>query len=101
MKHDDICGALAKLRPQSHWVLHGDDYTALQWFDDPATKPTLKEVEAAIATLVVELPRDVISELDALKRRNDALEAALFEKTAVTKEDIDGKAEIAAVDAKP
>lgn len=46
-----IIEVLRTLRPGAHWTLQGDTYEGLTWLDDPATKPTREEVEAALEDL--------------------------------------------------
>ena len=50
MKHD-ISTALAVLRPNSEWVLDGEDYSGLNWIDSGTTKPTETEINNKIVEL--------------------------------------------------
>ena len=50
MKHD-ISTALALLRPNSEWVLDGEDYSGLNWLDSGTTKPTETEINNKITEL--------------------------------------------------
>ena len=50
MKHD-ISTALAVLRPNSEWVLDGEDYSGLNWLDSGTTKPTETEINNKIVEL--------------------------------------------------
>jgi hypothetical protein len=45
MKNKEITLALLSLRPDSEWILRGDDYQDLEWLDTKTQKPLLKEVE--------------------------------------------------------
>lgn len=49
MTHTEITKALRDLRPNSEWTLSGDNYADLQWLDTKTLKPTLAEIETAIA----------------------------------------------------
>lgn len=44
-----IADALSTLRPGAQWVLHGTDYSGLQWLDKSSSQPTQKEVDQAIS----------------------------------------------------
>lgn len=46
--HSKIVEALFSLRPNSEWVLRGDDYSKIEWLDNLQTAPTWAEVEAEI-----------------------------------------------------
>lgn len=46
--------ALLSIRPNSRWVLNGDDYSGLDWLDQSQTKPTEAEVMAEVARLQAE-----------------------------------------------
>ena len=50
MKHD-ISTALAVLRPNSEWVLDGEEYSNLTWLDSGTTKPTETEINNKIVEL--------------------------------------------------
>ena len=50
MKHN-ISTALIKLRPNSEWVLNGENYSDLTWLDSGTTKPTETEINNKIAEL--------------------------------------------------
>ena len=43
--------ALLALKPGSEWVLHGYDYSGLEWLDSSQTKPTETEVNSKISEL--------------------------------------------------
>lgn len=40
----DLSAALMSLRPRADWILRGDKYSGLEWFDKNQTKPTREEV---------------------------------------------------------
>ena len=46
-----ISTALTALRPNSEWVLDGENYSDLTWFDSGTTKPTETEINNKIAEL--------------------------------------------------
>ena len=46
---EQIAEALQTLRPGAEWILHGDDYSEIQWLDTTQTKPTWAQVQAEIA----------------------------------------------------
>ena len=50
MKHS-ISTALRVLRPNSEWVLDGEDYSGLNWLDSGTTKPTETEINNKITEL--------------------------------------------------
>ena len=50
MKYD-IPDALQALKPGAEWVLHGSDYSGLEWLDSSQTKPTETEVNSKISSL--------------------------------------------------
>ena len=50
MKYD-ITHALQALRPNSEWVLDGEDYSGLNWLDSGTTKPTETEINNKITEL--------------------------------------------------
>ena len=43
--------ALEALKPNSEWVVTGDQYSRLTWLDESQTKPTEDEINAKIAEL--------------------------------------------------
>ena len=49
MNNSEIVNALADIRPKAEWALTGDSFDGLEWLDKKQTKPTLAEIEAAIA----------------------------------------------------
>ena len=50
MKYD-VTHALQALKPGSEWVLRGEDYSGLEWFDSKQTQPTETEVNSKISEL--------------------------------------------------
>ena len=46
-----IVDAIISLRPNSQWVLNGDDYAGLDWLDEEQTQPTEEECIAEAARL--------------------------------------------------
>ena len=46
-----ITDALLALKPESGWVLNGNNYSDLEWLDKTQTKPTEDEVNAKIVDL--------------------------------------------------
>ena len=69
MKHS-ISTALAVLRPNSEWVLDGEDYSGLNWLDSGTTKPTETEINNKITEL------DNLEVMKLLREERDRL---LFE----------------------
>lgn len=63
MTHTEITKALRDLRPNSEWTLSGDNYADLQWLDTKKSKPTLAEIETAIANPLPEPVRSVAEKL--------------------------------------
>jgi hypothetical protein len=49
MNYSQIVKALIDLRPGAEWALTGDTLEGLDWLDKKQSKPTLAEIEAAIA----------------------------------------------------
>ena len=43
--------AIEALKPNSEWVVTGDQYSRLTWLDKSQTKPTEQEIEIKIAEL--------------------------------------------------
>ena len=50
MKYD-ITDALLALKPGAEWVLHGGNYSGIDWLDGSQTKPTETEVNNKITAL--------------------------------------------------
>lgn len=79
MKNIEIAQALDLLRPQSEWVLNGDDYAQIQWLDKETSAPTIEEIAAKIA----ELPQ-----IKATKEAQKAADkAALLSKLGITEDE--------------
>ncbi len=49
MTNVEITKALQDIRPGAEWTLSGDDYANIEWLDTNQTKPTLAQIQAAIA----------------------------------------------------
>jgi hypothetical protein len=75
----NIIEAIHILRPDSEWVIQGEDYAGLEWLDKKQTKPTEEEIKAKIA----ELPA-----LKAAAAAQKATEkAALLARLGITSEE--------------
>jgi len=59
MKKFEISDALLSLRPNSAWVVRGDEYIGIEWMDTETKKPTKKEVDKEIARLQAEYDKTV------------------------------------------
>jgi len=46
--------ALEKLRPNSEWIWHGQDYEGLEWLDTEQTKPTEEQINNKASTIEAE-----------------------------------------------
>ena len=57
-----ITKALKDLRPNAEWSLVGDSYEGLEWLDQLQSKPSLEEVEQAIANPLPE-PEPTVAEI--------------------------------------
>ena len=77
MTNKQIAKALRDIRPNTEWTLIGDDYAEIQWLDTTATKPTLAEIEAAIANPLPEPEPTVADKLASVGLSIDDLKAAL------------------------
>lgn len=77
MTHTEITKALRDLRPNSEWTLSGDNYADLQWLDTKTSKPTLAEIETAIANPLPEPVATVQEKLAAAGLTIDELKEAL------------------------
>jgi len=60
MKHTQILKALKDLLPNAEYVLTGENYESITWLDE-RPKPTLAQIEAAIANPLPE-PEPTIDE---------------------------------------
>jgi hypothetical protein len=68
--------ALISIRPNSTWVLNGDDYSGLEWLDQSQSKPTEAEINAEIARLQAEYDakqyqRDRVAEYPSIQEQMD------------------------------
>ena len=67
----DVSAALRSLVPTKQWVLHGDEYSGLEWIDS-GTPPTLAEVNAKIEELRAAEPMRLLrEERDRLLAKTD------------------------------
>ena len=57
-----ITDALIVLKPESGWVLNGNNYSDLEWLDKTQTKPTEDEINAKIAELQAAEPFKLLRE---------------------------------------
>lgn len=69
--------ALSDIRPNAQWSLTGDSYEGLEWLDETQSKPTLSEIEAAIANPLPEPELTVAEKLASVGLSVDDLKAAL------------------------
>ena len=77
MTHNEIRKALKDLRAGAEWALTGDDYSNIEWLDQTQTKPTLAEIENAIANPLPDPEPTVAEKLAAAGLTVDELKAAL------------------------
>jgi len=77
MTHKQIIKALSDIRPNAEWVLSGEDYADIEWLDKKATKPTLAEINAAIANPLPEPEQTVADKLASVGLSIADLKAAL------------------------
>jgi hypothetical protein len=77
MTHKQIMKALTDIRPNSQWTLSGDSFDDIEWLDTETTKPTLAEIEAAIANPLPEPEPTVADKLASVGLSIDDLKAAL------------------------
>jgi hypothetical protein len=78
MTHKEIAKALKDIRPNAEWTLSGDDFADLEWLDKESIKPTLAEIEAAIANPLPEPEPTVADKLAAAGINLDELKTALL-----------------------
>ena len=57
-----IADALIVLKPESGWVLNGNNYSDLEWLDKTQTKPTEDQINAKIAELEAAEPIRLLRE---------------------------------------
>jgi hypothetical protein len=77
MTHKQIIKALSDIRPNAEWILSGEDYADIEWLDKKVTKPTLAEIEAAIANPLPEPEQTVADKLASVGLSIADLKAAL------------------------
>jgi hypothetical protein len=77
MTHKQIIKALSDIRPNAEWILSGEDYGDIEWLDKKATKPTLAEINAAIANPLPEPEQTVADKLASVGLSIADLKAAL------------------------
>lgn len=77
MEHNQIVEALLRLKPESNWNLIGDDYSEIQWLDDPKTKPTAAQIQLEIDNPTPEPQLSVVDKLNAAGLSVDELKIAL------------------------
>ena len=76
MKHTEILKALKDLLPTAEFVLTGDDYENIEWLDK-RPKPTLAQIEAAIANPLPEPEPTVQEKLASVGLSIEDLKSAL------------------------
>jgi hypothetical protein len=59
IKRFEISDALSSLRPNSPWIVKGDEYDGIEWLDQENEKPSKEEVEKEIARLQAEYDKTV------------------------------------------
>ena len=67
-----IIDALQALRPNSEWVLRGNEYSGLEWLDTKQSQPTEAEINAEIAVLQAALPNKIAAENRAAAYKAEA-----------------------------
>ena len=68
----NITDALLALKPESGWVLNGNNYSDLEWLDKSQTKPTEDEINAKLAELEAAEPARQVREIrDRLLAESD------------------------------
>ena len=77
MNSTQITKALSDIRPKTEWSLIGDSYEGLEWLDQLQTKPTLEEIEQAIANPLPEPEPTVAEKLASVGLSIEELKAAL------------------------
>ena len=76
MRHKEINKALADLLPNAQYILTGDDYENIQWLDERA-KPTVAQIQAAIANPLPEPEPTVADKLASVGLSVADLKSAL------------------------
>jgi len=46
--------AIKRLCPQAQFVIEDNDYTTIRWIIEPESIPTLEQIQAEVATIVIE-----------------------------------------------
>ena len=77
MNNKQITKALTDLRPNAQWALTGDSLDGLEWLDKSQSKPTLAEIENAIANPLPEPELTVSEKLASVGLSIEELKAAL------------------------
>jgi hypothetical protein len=77
MNYSQIVKALIDLRPGAEWALTGDTLEGLEWLDTKQTKPTVAEIEQAIANPLPEVEPTVDQKLASVGLSVDSLKTAL------------------------
>jgi hypothetical protein len=77
MNYSEIVKALTDIRPNAEWALMGDSLEGLEWLDKKQSKPTLAEIEAAIANPLPEPELTVAEKLASVGLSLEELKAAL------------------------
>jgi len=77
MNNLQITKAITDIRPKAEWALTGDSYEGLEWLDTKQSKPTLAEIEAAIANPLPDPELTVSEKLASVGLSVDDLKAAL------------------------
>lgn len=72
-----ITYALWQIRPNSEWVLRGDDYSGLEWLDVEQSKPSWEEIENAINNPIPKVEPTVTDKLASVGLSLDDLKTAL------------------------
>jgi hypothetical protein len=65
MTSDQICQALANLRPGAQWAVLGNTYADIQWLDPVQSRPTETELTAEIARSAALPPPTLADKIDA------------------------------------
>jgi len=76
MKHTQILKALKDLLPNAEYVLTGENYESITWLDEQP-KPTLAQIEAAIANPLPEPEPTIDDKLASVGLSVTDLKAAL------------------------
>lgn len=58
MRYFGIADALLSLRPNTEWILRGDEYEGIEWRTEGVTLPTEEELQVEIARLQAEYDAD-------------------------------------------